>query len=354
MKEDIRKRSDKAGLPPGTLIHIGRVKTTEPKISFMAFDKDQVWEMEVQHIEECLPFKDKAAVTWLNINGIHDLSIIEDVGRCFSLHPLLLEDIVNTHQRPKVEDYHDYIFVVLKMFDIVKPQHKIQMEQVSIILGTDYVISFQESEGDVFNPCRERIRSGVGRIREKGADYIAYSMIDAITDEYFEVLEYFGDQIEVVEETLVVNPDPSILKSIHTFKQEMIIIRKAMWPLREVIGFLERADMPLIKDSTTIYFRDIYDHIIQVIDTIEVFRDMLTGMLDIYLSSISYKMNEVMKVLTIIATIFMPLTFIAGVYGMNFKYMPELSKSWGYPLTLAVMLAVAFWMLLYFRKKKWL
>jgi magnesium transporter len=261
---------------------------------------------------------------------------------------------MNTGQRPKMEDFNDYLFIVLKMLSYDEEENETQTEQVSLILSSKFVLSFQESEGDVFDPVRERIRSDRGRIRKMGVDYLAYSLIDAIVDNYFMVLEKIGERIEDIEDELVKNPTPEVLHTIHRLKRELIFLRKSVWPLREVISRLERWESPLIDKSIDIYLRDVYDHTIQVIDALETFRDMLSGMLDIYLSSLSNRMNEVMKVLTIIATIFIPLTLISGIYGMNFRYMPELESPWGYPLVYTVMLAVSAVMLIYFRRKKWL
>jgi len=288
------------------------------------------------------------------LDGIHQLDNIEKIGEHFKIHPLVLEDIMNTGQRPKMEDFNDYLFIVLKMLSYDEEENETKTEQVSLILSSKFVISFQESEGDVFDPVRERIRSDRGRIRKMGVDYLAYSLIDAIVDNYFMVLEKIGEKIEDIEDELVKNPTPEVLHTIHRLKRELIFLRKSVWPLREVISRLERWESPLIDKSIDIYLRDVYDHTIQVIDALETFRDMLSGMLDIYLSSISNRMNEVMKVLTIIATIFIPLTLISSIYGMNFKYMPELDWFWGYPLVYTVMLAVSAVMLIYFRRKKWL
>ena len=317
-------------------------------------DKSHFEEEEVKRIEECFPFRDKPTVTWINIDGVHQLEIIEKIGEHFNIHPLVLEDIVNTGQRPKIEDFVDYIFVTLKMLRYSEGEKETKAEQVSLILGSNFVISFQESEGDVFNPIRERIRADKGRIRKMGVDYLAYALMDAIVDNYFTILEKLGDRIEDFEEELVVNPKPETLQAIHHLKREMIFLRKSVWPLREVINRLERWESSLINKSTAIYLRDVYDHTIQVIDSVETFRDMLSGMLDIYLSSVSNRMNEVMKVLTIIATIFIPLTLVAGIYGMNFRFMPELEMPIGYPMILLSMLFIGILMVAYFRKKKWL
>ena len=324
------------------------------RITIIDYDESHVEDKEAKRIEECFPFTDKPTVTWININGLHQLDIIEKIGEHFNVHPLVLEDIVNTGQRPKIEDFVDYIFVTLKMLRYSDEEKETEAEQVSLILGSNFVISFQENEGDVFDPIRQRIEADKGRIRKMGADYLAYALMDAIVDNYFTILEKLGDRIEDFEEELVVNPKPETLQAIHHLKREMIFLRKSVWPLREVINRLERWESSLINKSTAIYFRDVYDHTIQVIDSVETFRDMLSGMLDIYLSSISNRMNEVMKVLTIIATIFIPLTFIAGVYGMNFRFMPELEMPIGYSVVLLVMLFIGILMFAYFRKKKWL
>ncbi|KPJ64468.1 MAG: magnesium transporter [Syntrophobacter sp. DG_60] len=351
----IKRTSKKIGLPPGALIYIGEKKVEKAKITIIDYDEAQFHEKEAKTIEECFPFKDKPTVTWINIDGIHEVEIIEKLGKHFNIHPLILEDIVHTGQRPKMEDFGDYIFVVLKMLYYNEKDDEIKAEQVSLILGLNFVISFQETEGDVFNPIRERIRNGKGRITKKGADYLGYALMDAVVDHYFIILEKIGEKIEDMEEELVTNPTPETLQAIHNLKREMIFLRKSVWPLREMISGLERAESSLIQESTRIYLRDVYDHTIQVIDTIESFRDMVYGMLDTYLSSISNRMNEVMKVLTIIATIFIPLTFIAGVYGMNFAYMPELKWHWFYPKVFwLVMVAIIGFMAFYFKRKKWL
>ena len=348
------KRSKKSGLPPGTLVHIGEKKIERARITLIDYDEGHFQEKEIKRIEESFPFKDTPTITWIDIDGIHDVEVIEKLGKHFNLHPLLLEDIVSTEQRPKLEDFDSYMFIVLKMLFYDKQDNEVKAEQVSLILGSNFVISFQESEGDVFEPVRERIRNKKGRIRKMGSDYLAYALMDAIVDSYFLILEKVGERIEDIEEELVTNPTTETLHEIHKLKRDMIILRKSVWPLREVISGMERAGSQLIKKSTTIYLRDVYDHTIQVIDTVETFRDMLSGMLDIYLSSISNRMSEVMKVLTIIATIFIPLTFIAGVYGMNFRYMPELEQPWAYPAVWFVMLVIAVLMFLYFRRKRWL
>lgn len=349
-----RKRSEKKGLPPGTLVHIGERKAEKVRITIIDYDETQFQEKEVETIEECFPFKDTQTVTWINIEGLHQLEIIEKIGKQFNIHPLVLEDIANTEQRPKMEDFDDYIFLILKMLCFEEDKNVIKAEQVGLILGSNFVISFGEGEGDVFNPVRERIRNGKGRIRKLGPDYLAYALIDVIVDSYFLILERIGDRIEYLEEDLLDEPRPETMQAIHSLKGEMLLFRKSVWPLREVISSVERGESDLVRESTVIYLRDVYDHTIHVIDTVETFRDLLSGLLDLYISSVSNKMNEVMKVLTIIATIFIPLTFIAGVYGMNFRYMPELEWRFGYHMILLVMLITGAGMVIYVRKRRWL
>ena len=354
MAKNIKKRSIKSGLPPGTLVHIGEKSDREIKISVMDYHAGGCEEKEIKAFKECFYYSDTSIVSWIDVEGLHEIEIVQQVGDCQGLHPLVLEDILNTDQRPKVEDYGDYLYIVLKMLRN-EEGGGIVTEQVSLILGSNFVISFQEGmEGDVFNPIRERLRSGKGRIREMGADYLAYALMDAIVDNYFVVLERVGERVEELEAEVVTDPRPETVRKIHKLKRDVIFLRKAVWPLREVIGALERRESRLISETVVVYLRDLYDHAIQVIDTIEASRDMLSGMLDVYLSSISNRMNEIMKFLTIIGTIFIPLTFIAGVYGMNFQIMPELHWQWGYFACLFLMLAVAVFLLFYFKRKKWL
>ena len=353
MKPIAQKRSYKAGLPPGSLVHIGENKSKETKISIFSFDEHNVEEKKSVLAEDCFVFKEKENTTWIDIEGIEEIRVLEKLGNCFGIHPLALEDILNTEQRPKLENFEENIYIVLKMLSL---QDKcIITEQVSLILGQNFIISFQEGiEGDVFNPLRERLRTNKGNIRKVGADYIAYALIDAIIDNYFLILEYLGDKIGQIEDEVIQKPSLKTIKEMHGLKREILILRKSVWPLREVINNLQRSESILIKDSTKIYLRDVYDHTIQVIDTLETFRDMLSSMLEIYLSSTNNKINEAMRTLTIIATIFMPPTFIAGIYGMNFKYMPELDWHWGYPIALFLMIVTTISMLIYFRKKRWI
>jgi magnesium transporter len=354
MSKTAKRRSRKSGLPPGTPVHIGERKREQVRITVMDYDESHFEEKEAKTAEECFPFRDKPTVTWINVDGLHDVEVIEKIGTHFNLHPLVLEDILNTDQRPKMEDLGDYIFVVLKMLYPGKGNGEVTGEQVSVVIGSNFVISFQETEGDVFEQIRDRIRTGKGRVRKMGSDYLGYTLLDAIVDNYFIILENLGDEVELLEEKLVGSPGPQTLRAIHTLKRQLLFLRRAVWPLREVISGLERSEAGLIKKATRLYLRDVYDHTIQAIDTVETFRDMVAGMLDIYLTSLSNKMNEVMKVLTIVATIFIPLTFVAGIYGMNFRHMPELEWHYGYLFAWGLMIAISVFMLLYFRKNKWI
>lgn len=354
MSKLVKRRSKKAGSPPGTIVHIGNKRDEKAKITIVDYNEEQFQEKEAKTVKECFPYKDKPTVTWINIDGVHEVKLIEELGKNYNFHTLILEDIVDTDQRPKIKDFGDYIFIILKMHYYDKENNEIKIEQVSLIFGKNYVISFQEREGDVFDPIRERIRNNIGRIRKAGADYLIYALMDAIIDNYFTILEKLGEETEDLEAKVIKNPIPANLQIIYRLKSELIFLRKSVWPLREVISILEKGESALIDKSTNIYLRDIYGHTIQVMDTVETLRDVISGTLDVYLSSVSNRMNEIMKVLTIIATIFIPLTFIAGIYGMNFQYMPELKWVWGYPLILSVMLIIGIVMVIFFKRKKWM
>ena len=354
MSKTVRRHSQKAGLPPGTLVHTGQKKSETVRITCIDYDEQRFEERRVDKIEDCFEFKATPTVTWINIDGLHDIETIEKIGSHYELHILTLEDILNTNQRPKFEDLGEYIFTVLNMLGYDDKTQAIQSEQVSIVLGGNFVISFQEIAGDVFEQIRDRIRNAKGRIRKMGCDYLAYSLVDAVVDNYFIILERLGERIESLEKDLLSAPTPGTLQNIHRLKAELSALRRSVWPLRELINGLQKCESRLIRKSTGVYLRDVYDHTIAVIETVEGLRDTASGMLDIYLSSISNRMNAVMKVLTIIATIFIPLTFVAGIYGMNFKYMPELQWKWGYPAVLAVMFAAVIGMVAYFKRKKWL
>jgi len=348
-----KKSSEKAGLPPGTVVFVGEQKVEEIRITLIDYDENQYAEREIKNIEDCFPYKDTPSISWINIDGVHQVDVIEKLGSHFVLHPLLQEDVVHTQQRPKFDEFDDHLFIVLKMFSFNEVDNELEAEQISFIVGANFVISFQERQGDVFEQVRERLRNGKGRIRKKGSDYLAYALIDAIVDSYYTILEGLGEHIESLQEDLVSEPKQEDLQIIQHLKRNMLFIRKSVWPLREVIGGLARSESNLIKEDVLVYVRDVYDHVIQAIDTIETFRDMLSAMLDIYLSSVGNRMNQVMKVLTIIATIFIPMTFLAGIYGMNFKYMPELEWKYAYPIFWLFVLSLFILMIMWFKKKKW-
>lgn len=346
--------SGKAGAAPGTLVHIGRKRIEKTRMSLLSYSAETVKEHQVDTMQEALKDCDGGATTWLNIDGIHDIDLIESLGQHFGIHPLTLEDILNTTQRPKFEEFEHYAYAVLKMLRFDSAEGRVLTEQVSLIIRNNTLISLQESHGDVFDPVRVRLHKGLGRIRKAGCDYLAYALIDAVVDHYFTILEQIGTQIEGIEDATLSQPTPRVLERIHAMKREILYLRKQIWPLREVVGAMTKEESDWIQSDTMLFLRDVHDHTIQIMETIESLRDIMAGLVDLYLTGISNKMNEIMKVLTIMATIFIPVTFIAGVYGMNFKHMPELGWSWGYGFVWAVMIAVMIAMVIYFKKKKWL
>ncbi len=343
---------NKTGAPPGTVIYYGEDHTDKVKITLIEYNETEVIEKDFFDIDECMNHINPTMVKWINVDGIHNTELVEKIGKQFNIHPLTLEDVVNTSQRAKFEDFENYVVAIMKM---ISYDTELRSELLSVVLMEGMVISFQEVDGgDAFDMIRTRIRTGKGRIRKMGADYLAYALIDAVVDCYFNILEKIGDKIELLEEDLISNPTKETMQKLHLMKREMIFVRKAVWPMRELINNLERSETQLIKPSTDIYLRDVHDHTVRVIDTVETYRDLLSGMMDIYLSSVSNRMNEIMKVLTIITTIFVPVTFIVGVYGMNFENMPELKAQSGYYIVLGVMITIIVSLILYFRKRKWL
>lgn len=354
MKRSFRKAGKGIAKPPGTVEYHGEKRVDEVRISILSYDADRIDEKPVRTIEECAPYLDSNRVTLVHVVGLHDTKFLQALGEKLSLHPLVLEDIVSTHQRPKVEDFRDYLYIVLRMIVYDEKTRTASGDQVSLILGPRHVLLFQEAEGELFQPVRERIRTGLGRSRRSGADYLAYALIDAIVDRYFVVLEKLGDDIEELENELIENPSDESLRAIHRLKRELVFVRRSVYPVREVVSGLQRAESPLIRKETDVFLRDVYDHTIQLIEALETYRDVLSGLQDLYLSSMSHRMNEVMKVLTIAATIFVPLTFFAGIYGMNFRYMPELEWKWAYPVFWGLMVVLAGGMLLFFRRRRWL
>ena len=352
-KELFGVKAKEIGLPPGSLVHVGTQKIEKPVISLVDYDPDHYdvhLDVNLMDSEAC---KETPSVSWINLSGIHDITLIEQFGKRFDIHPLALEDILNTHHRPKVEEMEGYNLIILKMLFFDDETHAIDSEQISIILAPKYVLTFQEREGDVFDGVRGRLQRSNGRIRQRGTDYLAYALIDSIVDSYFHILEKIGDNLAQLEEDLLDNPNQSVLGRIHHYKRQLMILRKSVWPLREVISELYKEESMLITEDTRVFLRDLYDHTIQVLDTVEIFRDTVSGLQDLYMSAVGNRMNEIMKVLTIMASIFIPLTFIAGIYGMNFENIPELKWQYGYFMAWGVMLGCVAGMVLYFRSKKW-
>lgn len=347
------KHHKKIGQVPGTLTYTGD-KTDELFIESFDYNLDHIEEKEIKNVEDVFQYKSTDSITWINFNGLNRIEEIEKIGKHYKLHPLILEDIVNISQRPKIDEYEDYIFVVLKML-YYNDKQQVIAEQVSFILGDNYVLTFQEAEGDVFDNVRNRIRLSKGRIRGLGADYLLYALMDSVTDHYYTIIETMGNKIEDIEDNLFTGLSQNeISQQIQSLKREVLKVRRAIYPLREIINRIEKIDNKLILDKTLHYYRDVYDHIIQVSENIDIYREMIWGLMDMYMTTISNKMNEVMKVLTIIATIFIPLTFIAGIYGMNFEYIPELKYKYSYFILWFIMIVLFLGMLWYFKKKKWL
>ncbi|MDY0165817.1 MAG: magnesium/cobalt transporter CorA [Thermoguttaceae bacterium] len=344
--------SKKAGLPPGSLVHVGEQKTPNVDIRVMDYTEQRLEEHTGVEPAAYAAFRRSPTVTWIDVVGLHEPAVIEELGAAFGLHPLTQEDILNTHQRPKVEVFDDYVYVVVKMLDF--RNGALLIEQVSLIIGKGYVLSFQEQPGDVFDGIRERLRTAKGRVRRSGADYLAYSLLDATVDSYFVILEQMGETAAELEDRVLADPQESVHREIHLLKRQLATLRKAVWPMREMTAAMQRTESEVLAPSTAVYLRDLYDHSVQVLDAVETLRDILAGLTDIYLSSLSNRMNAIMKVLTMIATIFIPLTFIAGIYGMNFEFMPELHWKWAYPAVLGIMLLVTVGMLGFFRRKRWL
>lgn len=341
------------GLPPGTPVHHPARPATPIRLHRITYGPESLTE-STGLPADALPAPEPGGVLWLDLDGVHDVAVMERIGADFGLHPLVLEDLCNTGQRARVDLYDGYLYVVLKMISHDPETSHLRFEQLSLVLGEDYVLTFQERPGDVFEPVRERIRKKKGRIRTEGASYLAYALLDVIVDHYFLVLEAVGDRMETLEEKVLAHPTPHTQKELRDLRREMILLRRAIWPVRDLVNTLGRTESDLISASLAPFLRDLYDHVVQVIDFIESLRDVLSGLADLYLSSLSQRMNEIMKVLTLIGTIFIPLTFIAGIYGMNFDYMPELHLRYGYPLAMAVMAGIALMLVGYFRKKHWL
>lgn len=350
-----RVRKKQSGLPPGSLVHTGMKKIENVAIDVTEYSEDAFEEKRVERAEDIFKYRDSNLTSWINICGLHDTSVLEKIGNHFNIHPLVLEDILNTEQRPKLDDYESQLYCVLKSIEYDEKAGEITSEQVSFVLSNNWLITFQERMPDCFDPVRERLRKSKGRIRKCGADYLMYALMDLVVDNYFAVLEKIGDSIQDLEDELVIGPKTENLNTIHKLRRELLFLRKSVFPLREVLNTMVRDDFDQISAATDVFIRDVYDHVIQVMDTVETYREMISGMLDTYLSSVSNRMNEVMKVLTIIATIFIPLTFVAGVYGMNFDNFPELHWKWFYPWGFwSTIIVLGFLMYLFFKRKKWI
>ncbi|MFW9887524.1 MAG: magnesium/cobalt transporter CorA [Candidatus Thorarchaeota archaeon] len=346
--------TSKSGLPPGTPVHTGIERTEKVTIEIVEYNEEQMSEYAADCMQDCDPPHDSVKVKWIHVNGVHDLDIINYLGEKYEIHPLILEDIPSVGQRPKVEALQNKVYLVLRVFDIVGEDRHVVSEQLSIILGKNVLLSFQESSEDIFGAIRDRLRRPTGRIRKDGPDYLAYALVDVVVDDYFRVLEEVGEQIERLEDELIEEADSEVLSRIYRLKRTVIALRRYIWPLREVVFALNRDETELVADATKVYLRDLYDHVIRVTDLAETYREGITGMLDIYLSTMSNKMNEVMKVLTVISTIFIPLTLMASIYGMNWIWMPELDFVYGYPVFLMVMLLITAILVFYFRRRGWI
>lgn len=351
------KRYAQPGTAPGTLRPPPVKRVERVRIRVIDYNADCFDEREVQTLDECMAYRDKPTVTWIDIIGVHDIELIQQLGQKFGLHSLALEDVVNTGQRPKIDDYEDHFFIVLRE---LQWQEGLIADQISLFFGEKFVITIQELEGDVFDPVRERLRRGRTRIRQLGADYLAYALLDKLVDEMFPILELYGERLEDLEDGLIERPTRALLHEVHRIRRDLVVMRRTVWPEREIVNILLREDSHLISAETKLYLRDVYDHTVQIVEIIETYRDIVGGMLEVYLSSVSNRMNEVIKVLTIISTIFIPLTFIVGIYGMNFNTdvspwnMPELNWYYGYPAVMLVMLFIAIGMLIYFHRRRWL
>ncbi len=343
-----------AGLPPGQLVHLGEKVTDKSVVEFISYDKKDFEQHTSENPADIFVKLDPKRVNWLNIDGLHNIELVKSTGEQFDIHPLVLEDILNPDQRPKVEDYENYLFFTIKTLNSLKPD-LIEYEQMSFVLGKDFLISYQEKEGDLFDGLRTRLKTDPGsKARHRDVDYLFYRLIDTIVDSYYLIIENLGERIELLEDEVYENPSKKTLQQIQGLKKELIFLRKSIYPLREAISKISKEEYDFISKETVRFFSDVYDHTIHIIETFETYRDLTTGLMDMYMTSISNKMNEVMKVLTIIATIFIPLTFIAGIYGMNFENMPELRTENGYFYALGAMGVIFVGMLAYFKNKNWL
>ena len=350
----ILPKTDEVASPPGTIKYIWKKRETKVKINLINYNENESSEKTIKNISDLTEYNTQKSIKWIDIKWVHNEKLIHEIWELYDIHPLVLEDVANTTQRPKIEEYADYTFIVLKIINFSKEKHEVNIEQFSILVGKDYVISFDENEYDDFKWVKARILSGKWKITKLWSDYLMYAIMDAVVDQYFTVLEEISEKMEELEDELMFSPNQNLLNKIYSLKKEIVYLKKSIWPLRDVISSIQHSENKLITKNTMVYLRDLYDHTIQAIETVETFRDLTWWMLDLYLSTVSNKMNEVMKVLTIFSAIFIPLTFLAWVYGMNFEYMPELSMKIAYPIWWICVVVLIIIMLLIFRRKKWL
>lgn len=355
MLSEIKVRTRKANSRPGLPLYTGDKLTLKPQVRVLSYSGQYCQQKSGTDLDDCLSVITENASTWVHVEGLHDIALMKRIAKQYQLHPLTLEDILNVEQRPKIEEFDNYIFITLKILQLGDDKRSFLTKNLSLVLGSDFVLSFQDDQSPIFDLIRERIINNPDiLLRKKGSDYLVYRLIDTVIDQYFFVLEELGEQLEKIEELIIADPTKQNARTLYNLKKQMLSVRKVIWPVREVLNHLMNTEETLISAYTKVYLRDVHDHAAQAMDIVETFREMLTNMLDIYLSYLSYRMNEIMKVLTIITTIFIPISFIASIYGMNFVNMPELHHKWSYPIVLALMAAVAGFMLYYYRRKKWL
>lgn len=348
-----KKTSAKVGLPPGSIFHVGEQKIEKAKITLTEYDEKKVETFEINSVEEIDPYTDTPQVTWVSVSGLHDTELIKQIGEKFNIHPLVLEDILNTETRPKIEMTDDYIFIAMKMLTHNKSEDQIDTEQVSFLLGNSFVFSFLEKSDSVFKPIKDRITEQFGRVRKQPSDYLFYALMDVVVDQYFLVLEQLEQNIESLDDEVIKDGDKSQIEKIYSLKNKLLLTRRSLWPLREIFTRLTREETKLINKKIVPYLRDLLDHTMHITETIEFQHEITNGLMQTHLSMMSYKMNEVMKILTVVSTIFIPLTFIVGVYGMNFPNMPEMKWPWAYSALWGVMICIVIFMVFYFKRKKW-
>ncbi|VVC75652.1 Magnesium transport protein CorA [Aquicella siphonis] len=355
MFSEVHKRAKKAGQPPGTPVYTGEKSREKPIITVTTYNASESEESKGDSLESCMGAQKPGYVTWVNVEGLHDSGLIDQIAKQFHLHPLTVEDILNVEQRPKVEEFDGYIFITLKVLTWQAKMAKFNIAQLSLVIGKDYILSFHEHDSSRFHDIRKRLQGSANqRLRQHGSDYLAYRMIDAVVDEYFVVLEAQGDQIEKIEQRVITSPKPQTARTLYRLKRQMLLLRKVIWPMREAVSHLLYVEDELITSFTRVYLRDVYDHAMQAIDTLETFRDMLSSILDMYLSALTIRMNEIMKTLTIITTIFIPITALASIYGMNVPGVPLMHSPWAFMVILSLMIFMIMFMIVFFRKKRWI